>query len=290
MKKNNLLTTAILSVLLVGGLTACSPQQNASNGTASSATSGSALSDEELKNKADIAVRLQSGSRAGVSKVFDLDSGSDYKGAIVYALENKAQTTTALVKSDGSKIIIGQLFDDKGTDLTEALLVEHGGKMSTTEIANNIKGEGFVVGKSGPILTAFFEPYCGYCNKLYEDLKPRIDKGELRVRFIMVGFLRGEDSLNVAGSIMSASDPGKELDKWEKIKDKSKPHNLKASDELKNKVNSNNQLMNNSGFTGTPAMVYCDNTTGKVEKLPGVPYDFESFLKKVSTDGHEICK
>ncbi|OYV71635.1 MAG: thiol:disulfide interchange protein, partial [Acidithiobacillus ferrivorans] len=44
-------------------------------------------------------------------------------------------------------------------------------------------------GSKGPILYDFFDPNCPYCHQIYTWLQNPIDNGQLRVRFIVVGFL-----------------------------------------------------------------------------------------------------
>ena len=137
-------------------------------------------------------------------------------------------------------------------------------------------------------MTIFFEPYCGYCNKLFENIKPLVDSGKMRARVIMVGFLR-PDSIARAADIQNAKDPWKAMKNWEGLADKSKAPASTSTPEEQAKIQGWNTLMNSAGQTGTPAILYCNKQTKQVEMSKGMPPDFNSFFANVGSEGNAAC-
>lgn len=188
-------------------------------------------------------------------------------------------------------IIPGPVLDKNGTNLSDTHLNEHAGYISATELADKIQSDdlGFVAGTGGPTISVFFEPYCGYCNQLFKELKPLIDSGDVRVRFLMVGFLR-PDSLDRAAAISYAPDAYKALTKWEEDTNRENAAQLDVSQEQKDQITATNQLMNSAGQSGTPAILYCTKGNNEVAIAGGKPQDIKAFVDNLSSDGHELCK
>jgi len=62
------------------------------------------------------------------------------------------------------------------------------------------------VGTSGPIAYDFFDPNCPYCAMTYKAEQPYIRTGELRIRYVPVGFITPE-SLAKAAAILTSKNP-----------------------------------------------------------------------------------
>ena len=281
-----------LSAILFGSLalSGCSPSDNAKN-----SSSGSSQSEEGAQVSS-----MEDGALASVQKIVDKSSSGQFKavklfegpegmtGVLVQPTNGGANKLVAWTNDTGTILMPGPLFDKDGVNLTETYLNDQAGYTSPEKLAEQVLDRGFVAGKSGPIVTVFFEPYCGYCNALFEKMEPLIKKGEIRARFIMVAFLR-PDSAARAADIENAADPFKALSKWEHLKDKSKAKESTASQEQQDKILENNNLMNSAGQSGTPALLSCNKNTKQIDMTKGMPVDFEGFVANVGSEGSPAC-
>lgn len=203
--------------------------------------------------------------------------------------------------ADGKAFTPGPLFGDGGKNFNQDAMTEHGGLISADKAADKIKEEnlGFIAssGKAkadAPIVTVFFEPYCTFCHKLFFDLKSKIEAGDIKMRVILVNFLR-PDSAERAADIAHASNPYKALSDWENNLNSDetlkKPYPpSKATEEQKAAIAANSKLMRDMGQNGTPAIVFCNKDTKKIEAENGYPQDIPVFLAKIGSEGHNICK
>lgn len=69
---------------------------------------------------------------------------------------------------------------------------------------------GFVVGRSGPLLTFVADPNCAYCHAMWvQVLWPMIQSGHLRVRVVPVGIVDPRNAIVRAAAILAAPDPAR---------------------------------------------------------------------------------
>ena len=285
-----------LTALIAIGLTAsgCGPRSSGDadkddggKTSASTASESTELTDEALLEKVQAIVAKSSQNQFKASKTFDGPAG--LVGVLIEAQAGGGAKQVAWTTSSGEVLIPGPAYNAEGVNLAEAALRDEAGYISAAQLANRIKEQdrGFLVGKSGPIVTVFFEPYCGYCGKLFQDMRPLIDKGEIRARFIMVGFLR-PDSVTRAAELASAANPYRALGTWEDRKDKQAAPAAKADAADEEVVRANSALMGEAGQGGTPALVVCKKD-GTVELINGMPGDLKAFLGNISDQGHALC-
>ncbi|HHQ43048.1 MAG TPA: thioredoxin [Chromatiales bacterium] len=64
----------------------------------------------------------------------------------------------------------------------------------------------FAEGTGRKVLYVVIDPNCPYCHKLWERLRGPVERGELQVRWIIVGYLTST-SLGKAAAILQAEDP-----------------------------------------------------------------------------------
>lgn len=273
-----------LATAMVMGLSACSPAGD----TASKSEKGEDKAQVSVDplNKVQSIVEKTSNGAYRATKMFDVPGAEGMKGVVVEPRSGQ-QNLLGWTNASGDFFIPGPFFNSEGVDITKDMMHKYGGLAAPKDVADQIQDVGFVAGTKGPIVTAFFEPYCGYCNQLFEKIAPKIDAGELRVRFVMVGFL-AEDSLGRAADIVNASNPYAALKTWEGTKDKSKVKPSTASEEQKSKILQNNMTMNKAGQSGTPALVFCDKN-GDVQISSGMPQDINGFFSNIGSEGHPSC-
>lgn len=208
---------------------------------------------------------------------------------------NKVPQQVVFVSNDGNAIA-PQLIGKGGENLNENLMVELNLRKSNDQALTEVSApatHAIMAGTKGPVMTVFMDPNCSWCNRLYGDLAPLIAKGDLRVRFILVGFLK-EDSRAKSATILAASDTYKALSEDEqKFDQATESGGVKPSATpdagLLQVVDSNTQLMNSISPRGTPLIVYCNKTTGKPDRLEGYPQDMPGLIGRLSAEGHAAC-
>lgn len=281
-------TLSLLAVgLAIATLTGC---QDKKEGDKNATASAAPVTTETVLNNVRPIIEKASGGSFTAKSTFP---GPENSGLIGVVLEPKAGVGAKQIgwaSADGSVITPGPLFDKNGANLNESAMAEHGGLLAPKDLAQRVidGNMSFVAGKSGPIATIFFEPYCGFCNKLFEDIRPSIEKGELRVRFVMVPFLR-PDSAARGADILAAKDPYKALKTWEALSDKSKAPASTSTPEQQAAVQQAGALFNEASLGGTPASLICNKNSGQLEVVRGYPTDKASFLASIGDAGHEIC-
>ena len=198
--------------------------------------------------------------------------------------------------SNRSHVIAPQLIDPNGNPLNEALMAQQGLVTSPAEGLTKAMSEAsrsFISGTKGPILTIFMDPNCIFCHKIFLDLEPKIKAGEVRVRYVMVGFLK-QDSRPKSATIIFSKDPVKALtDDEHGFNVGQEEGGLKPASDLSPEsfkvVDDNTQLMNSIAQVGTPMSLYCDKETKQVQVFKGYPQDLNSLLSKVGAEGHPGC-
>ena len=131
----------------------------------------------------------------------------------------------------------------------------------------------FVEGRGGPLVSAFIDLDCAFCARLYDESRPLVDAGTLRVRWIPVALI-GRSSLGFAAAILLAAD---------------RPHALAAAQRgslapivppgpLREAIAANNALLSvlASGLPATPLLL-AERADGSFMAHLGLPPDLRSF-------------
>lgn len=118
------------------------------------------------------------------------------------------------------------------------------------------------------------EPNCSACHYLYESIRPYIGNGSLKVRWIMVAFLK-PSSLDKAATIVSSKNPAQALENNETTFNTSNEEGgITPSSSIypgaKKIITNNTDFMKAYGFKRTPIIIFKSNT-GKTEVLRGAP-------------------
>lgn len=258
---------------------------------------------DRVETKGEKTASIESSDAPDLSRAQELVSGAsdgnmratsvfDGPGSLVGIMtEPTAGGAKQLVwSSDGFEVLLpSEAIDKNGEPQNAKYMNEESGHISASDLASKVKDRGFIVGKSGPLLSVFMDPNCIHCHSFYEAAAPMIKKGDLRVRYLMVGFLR-EDSVDRSATIISAADPAKALDKDEKAFDKGgAPVSKSLTDEDRQKVLDLNELMNSAGSGGTPAIVACQKGAEEPTLLSGMPQDFTGFVANLDEE-NEACQ
>ncbi len=118
------------------------------------------------------------------------------------------------------------------------------------------------------------EPNCSACHYLYESIRPYVDRGILKVRWIMVAFLK-PSSLDKAAMIIASKNPAQTLENNESTfnvttETGSVTSTSAVSARAKKIVLDNTKFMKPHGFHTTP-IILLRSVSGKIEILRGAP-------------------
>ena len=138
-------------------------------------------------------------------------------------------------------------------------------------------------GKSAHVIYVFFDPNCPYCHKVYEMLRPPVQRGEVELRWVVIGKLM-ETSVGKAASMLEAEDPTEALHRNERgfsqetgkfggIEEEPLPR-----EETIRQLNANHALLNRTGFDAVPALLF-RTRDGKADIIRGAPP--AAFLEKL---------
>lgn len=225
---------------------------------------------------------LKSASESGQLQILrDFKAVGNLHGFVVKEVRTNT-TTVVFVSNDGSYTFSGMLLDKEGANLTAKYHEEYVPKPDYTPAfkAFSAGGEatGVVVGSEAAkaeVIVAF-DANCGYCKLMHKLVKPAVDAGELRVRYIPVAILGSDSDIKAAGLL--ASKDAKALVDNIAGGGTADYSNDKA---LLGKVANNTRLMQKFGFNGTPVVMY-KAKSGSDESLvvsPGLPNMVEMFGK-----------
>jgi len=130
-------------------------------------------------------------------------------------------------------------------------------------------------GKSSHVIYVFFDANCPYCRRVYENLRPQVEFGEVELRWIPVGILMAT-SLGKAAAMLEDKDPTAALHRNEHafstetgtfggIAEEPVPR-----EETLKILERNLALLRRSGRDGLPSLLYRDKQ-GKAHFLLGAP-------------------
>ena len=201
---------------------------------------------------------------------------------------------------DGKYLAAGSLFDTKGQNLTVRSAQDIGlapKPAAASDVARKaVKAAGFEIGAKGPLLIEFADPNCIWCHKLYGALKPLIVDGKVRVRIIPVGVIK-PSSVAKAVAVMDSAHPqlawALNQSKFNTSDEEGgiQPADLTKSGPMVASIEANNALMQSSGSTATPTLVYC-NSKRQVQVLATgiLPTQVPAFVASLSPmSGQGTC-
>lgn len=190
-----------------------------------------------------------------------------------YAAEYQNNGLALYLTPDGKHVLVGNLFDEQGKDLTaEPLQKLVYGPMTKAFWGKMEQSAWIADGKADAPRTVylFSDPNCPYCNMFWEQARPWVEAGKVQLRHIMVGIIR-EDSPGKSAALLAAKDPAKALQQHEKA---GRASTLKALEQVpaavQQKLAGNMALMQEMGLQATPAIFYKDDQ-GNIQSQQGAP-------------------
>lgn len=224
-----------------------------------------------------VAKMAQPGGR--IVKEFDTTTG--LKGFVVEHVQSK-KTALIYVDPAGRFLLSGLLFDGQGANLSQAHVEQHVPKPDHAAILKDAETTAWIEdGKADAkaVIYVLGEPNCVYCKVFYAQTREAVAKGELALRWIMIGF--DADGAQKAASLYSAGAPGRALyDFYSKSPaGQAAPTPFigasavgpRTEGEQGPQVIARNQAYAaKHGLGGTPHLVY-RTRSGAVQASPGVP-------------------
>ena len=230
-----------------------------------------------------------------VKKSFDVNP--QFNGLLV-APKQGGREMIVFTDKPGNFLFFGTVVDAKGDNLTQTYYQKYViSDMASKAFAEIKQTHWFADGKDSAKhkLYVVIDLNCSFCHKQFEDLQPMVQRGDLQIRWVPVGFLK-PDSAAKAAQLLKASSTQERVallhrdemgfnDKTEEggIKplkmDKSNPAVVQAFAA----VDANNDFFARHGFQGTPAILFI-NGEGQPSLVGGyVPAaQIEKFLQDVS--------
>ena len=208
---------------------------------------------------ADIPAPLQSIQKEGGSVLQSFPAPDGLTGWLV-----KVQGHYLVVYStpSGNYVISGALVDKNGKNLSAEYGDKYIPKPDAAKLAAALGPDPWLVEEgvaSAPLIYVYADPNCIYCNKLWNDLRPYVQSGKVRVRWALLAFLK-PTSQGRAAAILAAHDRRSALAEDELKFDKDheeggipelKPVPLEIDTVLK----IHTDQMNEAGGAGTPTLI-----------------------------------
>lgn len=188
-----------------------------------------------------------------VQKSFPGPAGSGLTGWVVKDLSSSKQVVL-FSTADQKHVLAGILMDKDGNNLSAAYAEQHIPKPDYSQVMKDIEQKGsFAVEGSASAkaeITVFYDVNCGFCKIMHKLVKPAVDAGELRVKYLPVAIL-GADSAPKGAAVLGSKDLKQTMAAAVGAKaEQSTDRDLLA------KVAENTNLMKKHGFNGTPAVLY----------------------------------
>lgn len=194
-------------------------------------------------------------------------------GFVVKGQDN--ESSVIYVDKDGDYLFLGTLVNSRGKDITaeaQSKYIDNSPAAKAFHAAQNT--DWFEQGNPNAPhqIYVIAEPNCSACHYFYESVKPYIANGQLKIRWIMVAFLRSS-SLGKAAAIMSAKNPAQAFEENEERFNAAAESGgitplTSISPKLKNSIEDNLRFMNSNGFRTTPIILF-RNTSNKISVLQG---------------------
>ena len=228
---------------------------------------------------------------ATVRRIFDGPKGSGLTGAVI---EGESHSPVVVwITADGKTLIAGNVFDDRGRDLTELAALRQAGVPVRTPAPAPVPaasssppspvflapgayktmagGVRFLrEGRGTKSLWIFLDPNCPWCHRLYADLEARPLPADVSVNWVPVAFIK-PSSVGRDETILDKGLPALAEDESrfiESSEDGGIPETRRP--DLEAEVRDNTRIFQSTVGTMTPTLVYRDGE-GRAKRFDGYP-------------------
>ena len=183
----------------------------------------------------------------------------------------------------GDYLISGVLVDKDGRNLSAAYDEQYTPKPDPAKLLAALGPDPWLVEEgapTAPLIYAYADPNCIYCNKLWNDIRPYVQSGKVRVRWVLLAFLK-TTSKGRAAAILSAHDRAAALAQDELKFDKDReeggiPELRPVPPDVDNVLKIHTDQMNEAGGMGTPTLIFHGQNGWSISY--GAPKDIASFI------------
>lgn len=187
----------------------------------------------------------------------------------------------------GGYLVSGSLFDGSGRNLTPQYVDMYVPKPDPEKTAATLNSDTWLIdeGKAGaPLIYAYLDPNCSFCNKFWTELRPYIADGKVHVRWAIVSFLK-DTSQGKAAAILAAPNKVKALAENETRFDHEHeeggiPELRPVSQDIQTVLAMHTVQMNESGDQGTPTILI-HHKNGWMFSY-GAPPDIQKFIDDIN--------
>jgi len=229
-----------------------------------------ALSQVPLLQAEELPAAIKKIEAKGAKIVGTFEAPNGLRG---YAAQYQNRGMTLYLTPDGQHVLLGNLYDADGKDLSAEPLQKLVYAPMAKEIWGKMESSNWIAdGRQDAARTVylFSDPNCPYCNMFWEQARPWVKAGKVQLRHIMVGIIR-EDSPGKSAALLAAKDPEKTLEDHEKAGKGSTLKPLKdIPPAIQAKLDANQQLMDELELSATPAIFYLDDK-GELQQQQGAP-------------------
>lgn len=189
-------------------------------------------------------------------------------GLTGYAARVQGQPLALYLTGDGKQVIVGDMVDAEGNNLTASQLERHLPQPEFDQ-AWPLLEKTHWIGEGGSnakrVIYVFDDPNCPYCKALWEASQPFLDE-DVELRHVMVAVIH-PTSMGKAARMLAADDP---LQAYTDHQTKGSEPLARIPPALRQQIETNNRLMQEVGTYATPTLFYKDRA-GKVRKIAGLP-------------------
>lgn len=232
-------------------------------------TLGAALLQSPLLQAEELPQAIRKIEAKGAKIIGSFDAPDGLRG---YAAQYQNRGMALYLTPDGKHVLLGNLYDAEGKDLSAEPLQLVYAPMAKEVWAKMEASHWIADGKQDAprVVYLFSDPNCPYCTMFWEQARPWVQAGKVQLRHIMVGIIR-EDSPGKSAALLASKDPAKALDDHEKAGKKSTLKALKSIPaDVQAKLDANMRLMDELELSATPAIFYMDDK-GELQQQQGAP-------------------
>ena len=210
----------------------------------------------------------------GFKFVKQIEAPTNMTGWAGHAQQNPA---TVFISNDQKYYIVGDLYNGKGTNLSENLLNKHVKQAVLNDVWESLEKTTWIQDgnvNAPRIIYVFSDPNCPYCHTFWEKARPWVNAGKVQLRHIQVAVIRPESRGQVA-TLLNAPNPQKAFEEYNISKGKKKFKVLNPIPKnIADKIDSNKAMMEKYGFYATPAVVWKDSK-GELQSTQGLPQNLK---------------
>ena len=204
-------------------------------------------------------------------------------GLTGWVITYQGKTLVVYTTNSGNYVLNGELIDKDGANLTTQYSQRYIPPPDLSKLVAALEQDPTLVDEGdpkAPPLYVFADPNCIYCNKLWNDIRPFVDSGQVCIHWVMVSFLK-QSSDGRATAILAAKDrlAAFTLDesKFDKAHEEGGIPPLEPMPvEIHGALMTHGTVMFGAGGQGTPFMVY--RSGGNWYGVEGSPTDLKSFV------------